>query len=223
MFTTRTTRATLPSGGSPGALLGTQLTSDQQSQIKTNVQNSQTAGVPALTAGLQANAPILTLTELFILPYVNHDGLMIYKAAAEAAIGDINASHYLNDLQTFAKVSASNTGIVFDCTTSESFYFPVNICYDPKTGMPRTQEELFPTLTVELGARGQPLQISLAPTIIEGFSGRSTYRSSYTQGSSSGSSVFNTKYIVVAVIIVLILLFVAYRHVRTNSDLPASP
>jgi hypothetical protein len=222
MLTRLTTVASIPVG-SPGSFLGTKLTSDQQAQIKANIQASQSEGVQALVAGLAPDAPILTLPELFLLPYTGSKGLLVYNSASQAAIGDTGAVELLTDLQTFAKVSASDNGILFDCTTSESLYMPVNICYNPVSRMPRTIEQLFPTLVVELKAQGRPLSMSLAPTIIgEGFAFRanSTYSGSYTTQSSSSSGV-NKGLIAVGVImfvLIAVLVLVALRKWKQKGE-----
>lgn len=161
--------------------------------------------MPALT---ESSTQLLTLPELYLLPYTGELGNQVYRSAAEAAIGDINAKHALDDLQTYCKVAASDTGVLFDCTTPASLFYPINMCYQPETGMPRTMEQLFPTLSVELAARGRPLTVSLAPTVLgEGFSGRATYGTyGPTNSGSSGSS--NKMWIVAVVLFVLVVLIV---------------
>jgi hypothetical protein len=204
------------------SLLSTKLSTAQLSQVATNVSASQAAGVPSMSAG----AVSITLPELFVLPYLGAQGDLIYRAATLAALGDINAKHALTDLQTYAKVAVSNKGVLFDCTTSASLYYSRNMCYDPDTGLPRTAEQLFPTLVVELAQRGQPLSVSLAPTVLgEGWSRGGKLKASYSHAPGLGSYLTGKAGLskgviagIVVVVLVLVVLFgvVGYRHWKSG-------
>lgn len=192
------------------SILGVTLTSSQAAQINANVASSKAAGIPAMTAGSMS----ITLPELFLLPYLGNNARQIYKAASQAAANNVSIVRSMTDLQTFCRANAAATGVVFDCTTPVSMYATCNCCYDPKSFMPRTTEQLFPTLVVELRALGQPLVVTLAPTVLgEGFSRRTTNQAlrsmpnHSTQTRSEGlTTKAKTSLIVVGVIVLLIVL-----------------
>ena len=202
------------------ALLDTKLTDAQLAQIRANVGSSQAARVPSLGSGDQ----LLTLPELFLLPYLGAQGNLVYQAASQATVDNLEATRTLLDLQDVAKVSSSAASVIFDCVTPASRYYTRNVCYDPDTGLPRTKEQLFPTLAVELAARGQPLTVSLAPTVLgEGWNRGAKLTAGVGVDTGSGSpttymgkrmNLTKEQIAVIVIVVVVVVLLIAVAVYR---------
>ena len=138
------------------------LTPAQSTLAAANRQASDEANVPFVTTSAGV---VITLPEVFLLSWLRPD---MFDAIVSATYPNVVISVVLTDLHRCAKVSSSNPGVVFACTSWSSVgegrpgYPPFNVCYDESTGKPRPTRILFPTLMVEIEARGQQFVCSVA-------------------------------------------------------------